>query len=69
MFLYKADDFTGELKECDEGEIVWIDKEDILSLSRWEGDKIFLKLLMAEAPVFTLKLRYEGDTLVESKLG
>ena len=69
MFLYKADDFTGELKECDEGELVWVDKEDILSLSLWEGDKIFLKLLMAESPFFTLKLCYAGDTLVESKLG
>lgn len=69
MFLYKADDFTGGLKECDEGELVWVDKEDILSLSLWEGDKIFLKLLMAESPFFTLKLCYAGDTLVESKLG
>jgi hypothetical protein len=37
--------------------------------SLWEGDKIFLKLLMAESPFFTLKLCYAGDTLVESKLG
>ena len=37
MFLYKADDFTGELKECDEGELVWVDKEDILSLSLGGG--------------------------------
>lgn len=69
MFLYTADDFTGTIKECDEGELVWIDKSDIMSLSLWEGDKIFLKLLMEDAPFFTLKLRYEGDTLVESKLG
>ena len=69
MFLYTADDFTGTIKECDEGELVWVDKSEIMSLSLWEGDKIFLKLLMEDAPFFTLKLRYEGDTLVESKLG
>ncbi len=69
MFLYTSQEFDGEVKECDEGELVWIDKNDIMSLSLWEGDKIFLKLLMEDSPFFTLKLRYEGDILVESKLG
>ena len=40
----------------------------MLELTLWEGDKIFLKLLEEDAPFFSLKLRYEGDTLVYSEL-
>ena len=69
MCLYTADDFTGELIPCDEGELQWIPKGDIMKLNLWEGDKIFLKMLMEDADFFTLKLRYEGDKLEEWKLG
>ena len=34
----------------------------------WEGDKIFLDLLWQDAPFFLLKLRYEGQRLVEAVL-
>ena len=43
-------------------------KEVLLSLPMWEGDKIFLKRLEESKDFFTLKLRYEGDELVESKM-
>ena len=29
MMLYTSDDFSGTMKECDEGELVWIDKKEI----------------------------------------
>jgi 8-oxo-dGTP diphosphatase len=54
--------------ECDEGELAWIKKADLLSLPLWEGDKIFLRLLDADAPFFSLKLRYEGEKLVQAIL-
>ena len=34
----------------------------------WEGDKIFLRLLDECEEYFSLKLVYEGDTLVDKKL-
>lgn len=68
MCLYTADGFEGELKECDEGVLEWVPKEDLEKLNLWEGDKIFLRLLSGEAPFFSLKLRYEGDQLVEAVL-
>ena len=68
MHLFTADGFAGELKECDEGELAWIRKDDLLALPAWEGDKIFLHLLDEEVPFFSLKLRYEGETLAEAKL-
>lgn len=73
MFLYTADAWEGKLPEdardiCDEGELVWIPKEEIGNLSIWEGDKIFFRLMDETRGFFTLKLVYEGDTLVEEKL-
>lgn len=64
IFLYTASEFTGELTKCDEGELKWIPKGEIFDLNLWEGDKIFLKLLYENAPLFSLKLKYEGDDLV-----
>ena len=32
----------------------------------WEGDRVFLNMLMDEAPEFHMTLRYKGDTLVET---
>lgn len=64
MHLFTADAFTGEIKDCDEGELEWIDKRELLSLPIWEGDKIFLRLLDSDEPFFSLKLCYRGDSLV-----
>ena len=68
IFLYTADDFTGELADCNEGTLEWVPKEQIDSLNLWEGDKIFLKLLQENAPFFSLKLAYKGDQLEEAVL-
>lgn len=66
MFLYTSDDFCGDIKECDEGVLEWVDKADVYELPIWEGDKIFFKLLETASEVFTLKLRYEGNMLLEA---
>ena len=65
MCLYTADQFEGTLTECDEGTLEWVEKERLMSLNLWEGDKIFLRLLMEGAPFFSLKLSYDGDELIE----
>lgn len=68
MHLFTADEFTGILSECSEGELTWVDKSDVLSLPLWEGDKVFLKLLAEDAPFFLLKLIYAGDDLTGAVL-
>ena len=68
IFVFTSDRFHGELIPCNEGELRWIDKADILSLNLWEGDRIFLKMLLEDEPFFSLKLSYEGDVLVEKKV-
>ena len=68
MFLYTSDGYEGDIVECREGTLEWIDKEKVCSLPIWEGDKIFFRLLEENHPHFSLKLRYEGATLVEAIL-
>ena len=68
MYLFTADGFEGELTDCPEGDLQWVSREFVDSLPTWEGDKIFLDLLWQDAPFFLLKLRYEGDKLVEAVL-
>lgn len=73
MHLFTADEYEGELTkrdmtECAEGELVWVKKSEVENLHLWEGDKIFLRLLEERERFFSLKLRYEGEQLVESVL-
>ena len=68
MYLFTADDFTGELIECDEGDLQWVSLDFLDALPKWEGDQIFLDLLWQDAPFFLLTLRYQGDRLVEAVL-
>ena len=68
MCLYKADGFMGELIDCDEGTLEWVDKEKVFQLPIWEGDKIFFRLMEEQDAVFSLKLCYEGDVLMEAVL-
>ena len=64
MYLFTADDFEGDLAECNEGDLQWVDREFLNQLPKWEGDQIFLDLLWQDAPFFLLTLRYDGDKLV-----
>ena len=68
MHLFTADGYSGQLKNCEEGELEWVEKRRLLSLPIWEGDKIFLRLLDSEQPFFSLRLRYEGERLVAAAL-
>jgi len=68
MHLFTATGFEGEIKSCDEGELVWVPKAEIENLNIWEGDKIFFRLLVKSDKFFSLKLAYKGDTLVGSEV-
>ena len=60
MSLFTADGFTGEPIACNEGQLEWVDKEEVLKLNIWEGDKIFFRLMDESDCFFSLKLVYDG---------
>lgn len=68
MHLFHAKEFSGTLRDCDEGVLEWVPKRVFSTLPQWAGDKIFLRLMEEEAPFFSLKLVYEGETLMQAVL-
>ena len=68
MHLFTATEFEGNLIECNEGTLEWVEKEKVLSLPTWEGDHLFLERLLSGNPsFFSLKVEYEGDRLAKWK--
>ena len=68
MHLFTCTKFSGTQIECDEGELVWLPKEELPRKKLWAGDRIFLKALDERKDFFSLKLRYESERLVESTM-
>ncbi len=68
MHLFTATMWTGTPHPCDEGELAWIEKEKLLALPMWEGDRIFLRLLEEDTAFFSLKLCYQGEKLTAAFL-
>jgi 8-oxo-dGTP diphosphatase len=68
MCLFTADAPEGEVLDCEEGELCWIPKGEIMNLNLWEGDRIFLRFLLEEHGFFSLKLEYDGDRLERAVL-
>ena len=69
MCVFTANEYIGELTECNEGELYWIDKAIVPTLPTWEGDRVFLDLLLSgDERFFSLKLQYEGEKLVDKQV-
>lgn len=64
MYIYEITDFSGELKECDEGDLKWIPIKDIYNYPMWEGDKAFLPKVINHEPYFKMVLTYKANKLV-----
>lgn len=65
MYLFTVTEFKGELKECDEGELHWINKENILDVPHWQGDKYFLEKIKNNEKGFEMSLIYSKGQLVK----
>lgn len=63
VFVYDIYEFSGELIDCNEGELEWIDDDKILSLNLWEGDAIFMEWLQ-DGKFFSGKFTYEDGKLI-----
>ena len=64
MYIYEITDFSGELIECDEGDLKWIPIKDIYNYPMWEGDKTFLPKVINHEPYFKMKLTYSKNELI-----
>ena len=62
VFVYTSEDFEGSLIDSDEGELSWINSNEILKLNLWEGDKIFIPWL-SQDKFFSAKFIYKNKAL------
>ena len=67
MHLFTCEHWTGEMTDCDEGELVWLPKAELDGLPQWEGDWIFHRLLKEGEPFFELELVYSGEKLLSAR--
>lgn len=66
MFVYSCDDFSGEMIECNEGVLSWIDDDKISDLKMWEGDYHFFDW-MKDDYFHSAKIVYQNDHVIEYK--
>ena len=66
IFIFTASNYTGEIGECNEGELSWIDNDKILDLNLWEGDRLFWSWLLEDKPFFSANFVYDKDKLVKN---
>ena len=64
MYLYTSFDFKGNIIECNEGTLEWIDINNLNNIPMWEGDRYFLKPIFEEDSYFEMEFFYEGDKLL-----
>lgn len=61
MYLFSATGFTGEIsRDCDEGELSWVEKDRVADLPMWEGDRYFLKEMTDGRRDIDMTLVYKG---------
>ena len=68
MYVFTSDDFTGDIIECNEGDLKWVDKDKVTELNTWEGDKVFIQKLQNDDSFFTVKFEYDGEKLLKYDL-
>ncbi len=68
MYVFTSNDFMGDIIECNEGDLQWIDKKEVTKLNTWEGDKIFVEKLQKDSKFFTVKFEYDGEKLIRYDL-
>ncbi len=71
MYLYLADGYRKEdgrdIPDCNEGDLRWIPKDEILSLNLWAGDRYFLEPMLRGETDLNMRLTYSGDTLISAE--
>jgi len=63
LFVYTADKFSGKIKDCNEGELKWINDRDLKNLSMWDSDRVFMKWINGKKGIFSVKFTFKDDKI------
>tara|TARA_A100001015_G_C14690769_1_gene594371 strand:+ start:68 stop:526 length:459 start_codon:yes stop_codon:yes gene_type:complete len=67
VFVFTANQFSGNLIDSDEGNLKWIDDSDLLNLNMWEGDRIFIPWL-GKNKLFSAKFHYSNNNYIKHEV-
>lgn len=67
VFVFTADQFTGELIDSPEGNLEWIQNDKLMDLKLWEGDKVFMGWFDS-GKVFSAKFEYDKGEYVSHEV-
>jgi 8-oxo-dGTP diphosphatase len=62
VFVYIAENFSGQLGDSSEGHLKWVPNNELTKLNLWEGDHIFLPWLEGDK-FFSAKFVYQNGRL------
>jgi len=62
VFVFTADEFSGELIDSPEGKLEWIHDDQVPSLNLWASDHIFMPWIQ-QGKFFSAKFEYGGDQM------
>jgi 8-oxo-dGTP diphosphatase len=68
VFIFTADNYNGCLIDSPEGELKWIEQEDLFQLKMWEGDYTFLKWIYDDKPFFSATFTYKNKLLISHEV-
>ena len=63
VFLFVATEFIGELNQCNEGELQWIDKNELNNIPMREEARHYTKWIQENKGMFSAKYIYEDRAL------
>ena len=64
VFPYLAKEFSGELHDSSEGDLIWVARSKIDSLNMWEGDRLFFPWIVEKSGYFSANFVYEHEKLI-----
>ena len=67
VHVFRVEEFSGEVGECDEGNLEWIPEDELLDLNLWEGDRHFIPLMLSKR-VFFGEVLYKDGGLASFKV-
>ena len=63
MYVYYSDNFSGTLRDCDEGSLHWLTFDEFISKPHWDGDVLFLQKAIIGEKFPDMKLTYDSNGL------
>lgn len=66
IYTYTSTNVSGDLKECIEGDLEWVDIDKVMELPMWEGDHIFMPEVLKNQYFGVMEFYYdENDNLLK----